>query len=360
MKGLRKYLAPFTPDISGAASVLYALGGLIVISDAGGCTGNVCGFDEPRWSTQKSAIFSAGLRDIDAILGRDDRFVDKIELAARQLNASFAAVIGTPVPAVIATDYRALRRLLEHRTGLPVLAVETTGMALYDEGEMKAYEALFDTFGASAEGSGFIGVLGAAPLDLPARDSCALLKRSLGGEAEAVIYGEPGSLDCLRRAGAAVKNAVVSPGGFKTARRLQKEFGTPYEAFYPLGSFSAASFCAAHGGGRVLVVHQQVLADSLRKELERTGAYEKVSVASWFMLDDELARPGDGRLTEEDDLLRFTEAGGFDTVIGDPLFRRALRGWRGDFAPLPHFAVSGSLHECEKEEDFWHGLYDKG
>ena len=85
MKGLRKYLAPFTPDISGAASVLYALGGLIVISDAGGCTGNVCGFDEPRWSTQKSAIFSAGLRDIDAILGRDDRFVDKIELAARQL-----------------------------------------------------------------------------------------------------------------------------------------------------------------------------------------------------------------------------------------------------------------------------------
>ena len=47
MKGLRKYLTPFAPDQSGAVSVLYELGGMLVICDAGGCTGNVCGFDEP-------------------------------------------------------------------------------------------------------------------------------------------------------------------------------------------------------------------------------------------------------------------------------------------------------------------------
>ena len=45
MRGLRKYLTPFAPDQSGAVSVLYELGGLIAICDAGGCTGNVCGFD---------------------------------------------------------------------------------------------------------------------------------------------------------------------------------------------------------------------------------------------------------------------------------------------------------------------------
>ena len=73
MRGLRKYLTPFAPDQSGAVSVLYELGGIIVICDAGGCTGNVCGFDEPRWFERKSAVFSAGLRDMDAILGRDDR-----------------------------------------------------------------------------------------------------------------------------------------------------------------------------------------------------------------------------------------------------------------------------------------------
>ena len=68
MRGLRKYLTPFAPDQSGAVSVLFELGGIVVICDAGGCTGNVCGFDEPRWFEQKKReFFSAGLRDMDAI-----------------------------------------------------------------------------------------------------------------------------------------------------------------------------------------------------------------------------------------------------------------------------------------------------
>ena len=92
MRGLRKYLTPFAPDQSGAVSVLYELGGIIVICDAGGCTGNVCGFDEPRWFEQKSAVFSAGLRDMDAILGRDDRLVAKLVDAAVKVEAGFAAI----------------------------------------------------------------------------------------------------------------------------------------------------------------------------------------------------------------------------------------------------------------------------
>ena len=111
MKGLRKYLTPFAPDQSGAVSVLYDLGGIIVICDAGGCTGNICGFDEPRWFETSSAVFSAGLRDMDAILGRDDKLVEKLAMAAEKIDANFAAIIGTPVPATIGTDYRALKRL---------------------------------------------------------------------------------------------------------------------------------------------------------------------------------------------------------------------------------------------------------
>ena len=125
MRGLRKYLTPFAPDQSGAVSVLFELGGIVVICDAGGCTGNVCGFDEPRWFEQKSAIFSAGLRDMDAILGRDDRLVTKLADAAQKVDATFAAVIGTPVPAVIATDYLALKRMSEKKINLPILTVDT-------------------------------------------------------------------------------------------------------------------------------------------------------------------------------------------------------------------------------------------
>jgi len=37
MKGLWKYISPFAPDQSGAGAVLYGMGGIIVVCDAGGC-----------------------------------------------------------------------------------------------------------------------------------------------------------------------------------------------------------------------------------------------------------------------------------------------------------------------------------
>ena len=104
MKGLRKYLSPFTPDQSGAVSVLFHYGGMLIIMDAGGCVGNICGYDEPRWDKKKSAIFSAALRDLDAILGRDELLIQKTKEALGDIDAKFVGLIGTPVPAVIATD----------------------------------------------------------------------------------------------------------------------------------------------------------------------------------------------------------------------------------------------------------------
>ena len=111
MKDLLQYLSPFAPDLAGAVAVLFELDGLIVICDAGGCTGNICGFDEPRWFTHKSALFSAGLRDMDAILGRDRELAAKLTAAAQVSGRKFLAMIGSPVPAVIATDFGALKRM---------------------------------------------------------------------------------------------------------------------------------------------------------------------------------------------------------------------------------------------------------
>ena len=45
VKGLHKIIYPFAPDQSGAAAVLYEMGGMIIVVDAGGCAGNICGFD---------------------------------------------------------------------------------------------------------------------------------------------------------------------------------------------------------------------------------------------------------------------------------------------------------------------------
>ena len=294
MKGLRKYLTPFAPDQSGAVSVLYELGGILVICDAGGCVGNVCGFDEPRWFSRKSAIFSAGLRDMDAILGRDDRLVSKLTSAVEKLDVSFAAIIGTPVPAVIGTDYKALGRMTEKKTGLPVLTIDTNGMDLYDKGQEKAWLALFKKFAVDAMPveKGRVGIIGATPQDLSDLSAGDKLRQVFAEDGKrAVCYGMGDGLDAVKQAASAEYNLVVSPSALETAKYLQKEFGTPYRVGYPLVKTMLSEL--DYTGKRVLIVHQQVLANALRDELKARGASE-VTVCSWFDMKSELREEGDG------------------------------------------------------------------
>ncbi|MFA6937347.1 MAG: nitrogenase component 1 [Treponema sp.] len=237
MRGLFRYLSPFTPDQSGAASVLFELGGIIIICDAGGCAGNVCGFDEPRFQMQKSAVFSACLRDMDAIMGRDDKLVAKVGDALKSLpDAKFVAYIGTPVPSVIATDYKALCRMTEKKFGVPTIACATNGMDSYDKGEEKIYISLIERFadGCKKDDS-LVGVWGATPLDVAALDSGNVLRESLGVEGKkVVVYGMGSTLDDFKNCGAASVNYVVSVAGLTAAKYLEKKFGTKYKVISPV------------------------------------------------------------------------------------------------------------------------------
>lgn len=350
MKGLRKYISPFAPDQSGAASVLYKLGGIIVICDAGGCAGNVCGFDEPRWATEKSTIFSAGLRDMDAILGRDDKLVEKLADAAKKVEAKFAAVIGTPVPAVIATDYNAIRRMAEKKLGIPVLTIDTTGMNLYDVGAEKAYLKMFKTFAKDGLeiDKEYIGVLGTIPLDmsdLKAADKIETVLKNEGFK-NVYCYGMGVDLSKVEAAGSAFKNVVVSPAGLKAAQYLKERFGTPYEVFYPLTSHilqdEMKEQFKSFKGKKVLVIHQQVIANSIRDEINRNVDSE-VTVASWFMLKEELKEAQDISLTEEDQFVELIEQGNYDVIIGDNILKRAIPNFQGRYLAIPHFALSGKM-----------------
>lgn len=201
MKNLLKLLSPFAPDQSGASAVLYELGGLMVICDAGGCAGNVCGFDEPRWFTKKSAVFSAGLRDMDAILGRDDRLIEKLSKACEQISPAFTAIIGTPVPAVIATDMRALRRMAEKKTGLPCITAECTGTNYYDSGSEPVWIELFKTFATESKPvqKGRLGIIGATPLELSiiSPEKIVAEYKAKGWE-NVICYGMGSSLDDVK------------------------------------------------------------------------------------------------------------------------------------------------------------------
>ena len=358
VRGLWKGLTPFAPDQSGAASVFYELEGILVICDAGGCTGNVCGFDEPRWFGERSAIFSAGLRDMDAILGRDDRLVAKLTDAAEKIDANFAAVIGTPVPAVIATDYRALQRMCEKKTNLPILTVDTNGMELYDVGEEKAWLTLFKTFAgkdvasqkeASEEDDSSkkmkIGVLGLTPHDVSDLNIEEKFRKSENGNTHYICYGMRAGIDKVKTAGSADKNLVVAPAALETAKYLEKEFGTPYEVGYPFVDELIPEL--GYERKKILIIHQQVIANAIRQEI-RTRSDEQnteVTVASWFMMKSELSEEGDLSLKEEMDYCKLVQNGNYDIVFADENMRGLVPGFKGTFVNIRHFAVSGKLQE---------------
>lgn len=342
MRGLRKYLTPFAPDQSGAVSVLYELGGIIVICDAGGCTGNVCGFDEPRWFERKSAVFSAGLRDMDAILGRDDRLVAKLVDAAEKVEAGFAAVIGTPVPAVIGTDYQALKRMCEKKTDLPVLAVNTDGMELYDGGERKAYLELFKVFAREKlpVETGRVGILGMTPQDVSDLKAADKLREKFKSQGhQAVCYGMGDGLDEVKKASSVEKNIVVSPAALECARYLEKTFGTPYEVGYPLVEELVPDM--EYAGKKILIVQQQVMAGSIRAELRKRGGDGKITVASWFSMEKDLLEEGDVPLKDEEDYMDLVEKGRYDVIFADPCMKRMTKDFSGVFVDAVHFAVSG-------------------
>jgi hypothetical protein len=342
MRGLRKYLTPFAPDQSGAVSVLYELGGIIVICDAGGCTGNVCGFDEPRWFERKSAVFSAGLRDMDAILGRDDRLVAKLVDAAEKVEAGFAAVIGTPVPAVIGTDYQALKRMCEKKTDLPVLAVNTDGMELYDGGERKAYLELFKVFAREKlpVETGRVGILGMTPQDVSDLKAADKLREKFKSQGhQAVCYGMGDGLDEVKKASSVEKNIVVSPAALECARYLEKTFGTPYEVGYPLVEELVPDM--EYAGKKILIVQQQVMAGSIREELRKRGGDGKITVASWFSMEKDLLEEGDVSLKDEEDYMDLVEKGRYDVIFADPCMKRMAKTFSGVFVDAVHFAVSG-------------------
>ena len=143
----------------------------------------------------------------------------------------------------------------------------------------------------------------------------------------------------MRNASLAAKNVVVSPAALKAAQYLQKKFGTPYEIAYPLVSELVPE--GNYQGKKILIVQQQVIANALRKEIEkRTGEKETITTATWFMRKEEILTD----LKEEDDFISLVEKEGYDVIFADPCMERMIPGFEGVFIPLTHFAVSGKLN----------------
>ena len=153
----------------------------------------------------------------------------------------------------------------------------------------------------------------------------------------------------VKKASLTVKNVVVSPAALKAAQYLQKKFGTPYEIAYPLAPELVPEM--DYRGKKILIVQQQVIANAVRKEIEkRTGEKEAITTATWFMRKEEILTDlnvdavDDISLKEEDDFISLVEKEGYDVIFADPCMERMIPGFEGVFIPLTHFAVSGKLN----------------
>ena len=308
---------------------------------------------------------------MDAILGRDDKMVEKIADAAKKIHTEFVAIIGTPVPSVIGTDYQALCRMTEKKTGLKAVYSETTGMALYDQGESMAYLSLVqnlmrdgklenseeqkkqaDCF-ADTE-SKKEGVLGVTPLDFGAGSGMKALQEFLASDRPRFFYG---ASDSLKQSVQVKKNLVLAPAGIAAAREMEKQWGIPFEADTKetdvflekwLENQEPELFKLVESEAlrdkKILIVHQQFMANYLRRKIQKIQPKE-VQVATWFMQLAEYKEEKDVLLLEEDEWTELVKEGDFDYIFADFSMKKGLPFYENAYYDFTHYAVSGQLGE---------------
>lgn len=342
MKGFYRYLPPFAPDYSGAVSALFNAGGLVVLCDPGGCSGNVAGYDEPRFYGSHSAFFSAAIREIDSILGRDDKLEQKVIAAAKMGHYDFIALIGTPVVSVIGTDLTAIAHRIEAQTGIPSFGVATTGMEDYSVGEEAALLAFAKKFGGNGqEVTGRIGVIGATPLNAVGNDDLVSIMRETLGD-KVVFFSERDAIKVMSNAGSLTKIISVSASGMAVGKLFEQRFKVPFEVKYPQSDAIAQTAKQLMGAKKILVVHHQTAANALRQVVEKESN-AKVKVGTFFRFDQSLARQGDMAFGGEDELS--TAANDCDAVAIDPMYVKALPDFKGTIIPFVHQAMSGDLYQ---------------
>lgn len=375
MAVLSLFLPPFSPDYSGVSAVLFDLKTVTAMHDASGCTGNYTGYDEPRWYGSKSPVYCSGLREIDAVLGDDEKLIQKMIGAARDVRPDLMALVGSPVPMVIGSDLAGVAAELEERTGIPSFGFDTTGTAYYDKGAAATIIALLKRFTKPlAAVAGSVNILGATPMDFGKGENLRDLKKLLQdrGLFLTACLAMDYSLKALRQAAAAEVNLAVSRTGLLVAAEMEKHYGIPYLCGLPYGEKASEEYCAALAEVRqsrqsrilnlsfcesgaasgsdplaavpeILIVGEQVQSNAIRLALQRDYGESSVAVGCLFGLEPALALPQDKDLTNEQMIGQELNRDNYRLIIADPFLKVLLQNNKKEFWPNAQYAVSSKL-----------------
>lgn len=358
-------LSPFAADYSGVASVLFDLNTVTAMHDASGCTGNYTGYDEPRWYGSKSAIFCSGLREIDAILGDDEKLIKKMIFAASDLRPDLMALIGSPVPMIIGTDLVGVAAELEERTGIPSLGFDTTGTAYYDKGVAMATISLLKKFTSKLETvPNTINIVGASPLDFANGENLADIKTVLedNGFQITACLSMGYDMEQLKKSSSSEVNLAVSKAGMLIAEYMYKTYGIPYVCGLPVGECGKKDIVRSlkiamatrkneiHKGSNwsereVLIVGEQVQANSIRIALEKEYGMKNIVVGCIFGKEECLALPQDKNLSTERKIKEELNNEEYKLIIADPFMKQLLKkDSNAEFYENPQYAVSSKIH----------------
>ena len=372
MKQTARILSTYSADTFGVCSALYELGGMVVIHDPSGCNSTYTTHDEPRWFSKPSQIFVSALTEQDAILGNDAKLIADIEAAAKELQPRFICLIPSQIAHMIATDCRAICRILEKKTGIPAFTLPTNSMHYYERGIYFALQKLADLacqslsesdaapapdwlseeslarfVQAKAPAPLCVNVLGATPLDFAMNGSIDSIRHWLEARGCRVTscWAMDSDLDTILASHRADLNLVVSYGGLGAAHILRERAGIPYlvGVAFP-HSAPARTSTAGLTEKPAYIIGETVFAESLTRALETALGLPRAAITAIVPMetDSELLQPGTLCLTDECELIpRLHEAG---LIIADPLYE-PICPKNAAFVPLPHIAFSGRLYE---------------
>ena len=379
MKQTARILSTYSADTFGVCSALYELGGMVVIHDPSGCNSTYTTHDEPRWFSEPSQIFVSALTEQDAILGNDAKLIADIEAAANELQPRFICLIPSQIAHMIATDCRAICRILEKKTGIPAFTLPTNSMHYYERGIYFALQKLADFACQSLPDASaapepavprwlsaksldrflrdkspsplHVNVLGATPLDFALNGSIDSIRHWLEARGCRVTscWAMGSDLDAILASHRADLNLVVSYGGLGAAHTLRERAGIPYLVGLPFPQLQPIDTPSnapsnALAGRPAYIIGETVFVGSLARALEAALGLPRSAITAIVPMetDSELLQPGTLCLTDECELIpRLHEAG---LIIADPLYEPICPP-SAAFVPLPHIAFSGRLYE---------------
>ena len=379
MKQTAHILSTYSADTFGVCSALYELGGMIVIHDPSGCNSTYTTHDEPRWFSKPSQIFVSALTEQDAILGNDAKLIADITETANELQPRFICLIPSQIAHMIATDCRAICRILEKKTGIPAFTLPTNSMHYYERGIYFALQKLADFACQSLPDASaapelavprwlsaknldrflrdkspsplHVNVLGATPLDFALNGSIDSIRHWLEARGCRVTscWAMGSDLDAILASHRADLNLIVSYGGLGAARILRERAGIPYLVGLPFPQLQPINTPSnapsnALAGRPAYIIGETVFATSLARTLEAALGLPQAAITAIVPMetDRELLQPGTLCLTDECELMPPLRKAGL--IIADPLYEPICPP-AAAFVPLPHIAFSGRLYE---------------